>query len=107
MRVVIKLLGKETAMDIELQRFVTNASVQYLSRQKGLPDIRHQRQFENTPGGCEFSLVMEYDPRRGLKGLFDRFLLRFSIVKAIRKTLSNLDNYLAAKAVKLDPANPE
>lgn len=106
-KVVIKLLGRETAMDIVLQRFVTNALVKYVSRQKGLPEIRHQRHFEDAPGGCEFRLVMEYEPRRGLKGLFDRTLLRLSIVKAIRKTLRNLDNNLAGYATSMKPANQE
>lgn len=91
-RNVIKLFGRETAMDIELHKFVANSLVKYISRQEGLPDIRHQRHFVDTPEGCSFRLVMEYEPRSGLKGYFDRTLLRFSIIKAIRKTLCNLDN---------------
>lgn len=89
--VVIHLLNRETGLNIELHSFVKDRLVKYVSRQKGLPEIWHERHFMQTSKGSGFRLIMEYQPRRGLAGLFDRILLRYSIKKAIRKTLNNLD----------------
>ena len=92
--VVIRLLMRETALSIKLHTFEKNALVKYVSHQKGLPVIRHERHFISRPSGSVFRLVMEYKPRSGVKGLFDRLILKRSIEKAVTKTLSNLDALL-------------
>jgi hypothetical protein len=89
--VVIKLLNRERALNMELKEFQKDARVAYISSQQGLPDVRHVRYFEAVPFGCEYRLVVEYEPRSGFTGLFDRFVVKRSVERAIRKTIQNLD----------------
>jgi polyketide cyclase/dehydrase/lipid transport protein len=89
--VVINLLNRERALKMELKEFQKNTRVIYLSRQQGLPDVRHERHFKTAPDGCEYLLVVEYKPRRGLTGLFDRFLVKRSVERAMQKTVQNLE----------------
>jgi hypothetical protein len=74
--VVIKLLNRERALNMELEAFEKDASVTYVSRQRGLPDVRHERHFEAARDGCVYRLIVEYEPRTGFAGLFDRTLVR-------------------------------
>jgi hypothetical protein len=89
--VVIKLLNRERALKMELEAFRKDACVMYLSRQRGLPDVRHERHFEAVGDGCRYRLIVEYEPRRGFAGLFDRMLVRRSVKQAMHKTVENLD----------------
>ena len=89
--VVMKLLNRERALDMELEAFRKNAGVTYVSRQRGLPDVRHERHFEAVPNGCTYRLIIEYEPRRGFAGLGDRTLVRASAERALRKTVQNLE----------------
>jgi hypothetical protein len=89
--VVIKLLNRERALNMELKEFHKDARVTYVSRQRGLPDVRHERDFESVPEGCAYRLVVEYEPRPGLAGLFDRLLVKRSVERAMRRTVKNLD----------------
>ena len=89
--IVIKLLNRERALHMELKEFQPDTRVAYVSHQYGLPDVRHERHFKAVPAGCEYRLVVEYEPRRGLTGLFDRFLVKRSVERAMRKTVQNLD----------------
>jgi hypothetical protein len=89
--VVIKLLHRERALNMELKEFQKDRRVTYISRQQGLPDVRHERHFKAAPAGCEYRLVVEYEPRQGLAGLFDRMLVKRSVEQAMRKTVQNLD----------------
>ena len=89
--VVIKLLNRERALNMELEAVQKDASVTYVSRQRGLPDVRHERHFEATRDGCVYRLIVEYEPRTGFAGLFDRTLVRRSVEQAMRRTMQNLD----------------
>ena len=89
--VVIKLLNRERALNMELEAFRKDACVTYVSRQRGLPDVRHERHFEAARDGCRYRLIVEYEPRRGFAGLFDRMFVRPSVEQALRKTVQNLD----------------
>jgi hypothetical protein len=89
--VVIKLLTCERALNMELKEFHKDARVTYVSRQRGSPDVRHERDFEAVPEGCAYRLVVEYEPRPCLAGLFDRLLVKRSVEKAMRRTVQNLD----------------
>lgn len=89
--IVIKLLNRERALNMELQKFQKDALVTYISRQHGLPDVRHERHFQAAPNGCEYRLVVEYEPRRGVAGLFDRLLVKRSVERAMHKTVQNLE----------------
>ena len=89
--VVIKLLNRERALHMELEAFQKDAYVRYVSRQQGLPDVRHERHFEAARDGCLYRLIVEYEPRTGFAGLFDRTLVRRSVEQAMRRTMQNLD----------------
>lgn len=89
--VVIKLLNRERSLNMELKEFQKGTRVTYVSRQQGLPDARHERHFKAIPTGCEYRLVVEYQPRQGLIGLFDRLLVKGSVERAMRKLVQNLD----------------
>jgi len=90
--VVIRLFGRDVAVNMTLQQFQTDTRVTYVSRQQGLPDARHERHFKAVPGGFEFCPVVAFEPRRGLAGLFDRLLVRRAIAGALRKTIENLES---------------
>jgi hypothetical protein len=96
--IVLKLLNRERALDMTLQEFRKDERVAYVSRQAGLPDVRHERHFKPVPGGFEYRLVVTYDPRPGLAGLFDRLLLKRAIARAMDKTIRNLQQVLGAAA---------
>jgi polyketide cyclase/dehydrase/lipid transport protein len=95
--VVIKLLNRERALNMELESFRKDECVTYVSRQRGLPDVRHERHFEAARDGCRYRLIVEYEPRRGFAGLFDRMLVRSSVERALRKTVENLDRIFKSK----------
>lgn len=95
--VVIKLLYRERALNMELESFRKDAGVTYVSRQRGLPDVRHERHFEAAGEGCRYRLIVEYEPRGGFASLFDRTLLRRSVEQALRKTVQNLDRIFKVK----------
>jgi hypothetical protein len=65
--VVIKLLNRERALNMELKAFQKDACVTYVSRQRGLPDVRHERRFEAARNGCVYRLIVEYEPRTVLR----------------------------------------
>ena len=71
--VVIRLLNRERALNMALEVFEKNAHVMYVSRQPGLPDVRHERHFEAARDGCVYRISVEYQPRTGLTGLERRF----------------------------------
>ena len=89
--IVIKLLNRERALHMTLGEFQENARVTYISRQRGLPDVRHERHFTASPGGCVYHLIVEYAPRPGFAGLFDRLFLKRSVGQAMRRTVHNLE----------------
>jgi uncharacterized protein YndB with AHSA1/START domain len=89
--VVIGLLGREQAMHMELREFVRDERAIYDTRQPGLPDARHERHFRAVGAGCEFRPVVEYEPRQGVAGIFDRLVVKRSVAGVARKTARNLD----------------
>jgi hypothetical protein len=98
--VVIKLLNRERALNMELETFQKDARVTYISRQRGLPDVRHERLFEAARDGCVYRLVVEYEPRAGFAGLFDRLLVRRSVKQAMRRTVRNLDRLFQTRRAR-------
>jgi hypothetical protein len=69
--------------------------VTYTSTQGGLPDARHERHFEADGNGFLYRLVVEYEPRGGISGLVDRFLLPRGIRRAFRATFEALERELS------------
>jgi hypothetical protein len=88
---VIRLLGREVELDMALTDVQPNALVRYRSSQRGLPDALHERYWRATSDGCEYQIVVNYEPRRGLMGLFDRLIVQRSVRKAVGQILKNLD----------------
>lgn len=95
---VLRLLGREREMAMTLGRIEPCRLVEYVSVQGDLPEVRHERHFaDDGRGGLDYRLVVEYAPRGGIHGLFDRLLLRRAVTRAMRKTVSNLDARFSAK----------
>ena len=94
--IVVKLLGREVELRIVLRRLVANELVEYESSQPGLPDAHHERHFTPDGEGFRYRLVVEYEPRAGLRGLYDRFLVRRGVDRALRQTVANLEPKLTA-----------
>jgi uncharacterized protein YndB with AHSA1/START domain len=93
-RVVMRLLGREVELTMTLREFVPNRLVTYESVQSGLPDARHERHFRQVDEGFLYRIVIEYEPRRGVRGLVDRTVVRRGIDRAAGQTLDNLERLL-------------
>jgi hypothetical protein len=89
-RIVIRLLGREVELRMALRTFELNRLVEYESRQSGLPDARHERHFSAADSGFRYRLVVDYEPRSGLRSLYDRLLVRRGIERAMGQTITNL-----------------
>jgi hypothetical protein len=93
-RIVIELLGREVELRMTLRRFEAPSLVEYDSTQDGLPDARHERHFEADGSGFRYRLVVEYEPRPGLKGVYDRVVVRRGVDRALRRTVAGLEHAL-------------
>jgi uncharacterized protein YndB with AHSA1/START domain len=96
-RVVTRLLGREVELHMRLRTFEPNRLVEYESRQRGLPDARHERHFIASHGGFRYRLVVEYEPRSGLRGLYDRVIVRRGIERVLGQTLANLAQHYSLR----------
>lgn len=98
-RIVLRLLGRETEMTMVLARMEPYRLVEYVSEQSGLPEARHERHFaEEGEHGLAYRAAVEYLPRAGLRGLFDRVIFRRAVERAVRTTFANLDARFAERA---------
>lgn len=79
-----------------IEKFEPNRLVTYTSTQPGLPDAYHERHFEPDGDGFVYRLVVEYEPRSGIAGVFDRVLLRRGIRRAFERTFLALEQQLVA-----------
>src|SRR4051794_33790662 len=71
-KVVVRLLGRERTIEMELREYERDQLVVYISRQRRLPLIRHERHFTPaSPTGCEYRVIIEFEERKGLIGLID------------------------------------
>ena len=94
-RLVLRLFGREVELAMTLRAFVPNQLVAYDSVQAGLPRAHHERHFRPVDGGFAYRIVVEYEPRRGPRGLLDRTVVRRGIDRAVRETMLNLERVLA------------
>ena len=90
-RVVTRLLGRERELTMTIRSFEPNRLVTYTSTQPGLPDALHERHFEADGDEFIYRLVVEYEPRGALGGLFDRTLLARAIRRAFERTFVALE----------------
>ena len=93
-RLVTRLFGRERELAMTITAFEPDRLVAYTSTQPGLPDAYHERHFEPDGDGFVYRLVVEYEPRGGIAGLFDRVLLRRGIRRAFERTLVALEQQL-------------
>ncbi|MBA3584257.1 MAG: SRPBCC family protein [Gemmatimonadetes bacterium] len=89
--VVVELLGRQTKLMLKLEEFERDALVRYTSYQRGLPSARHERRFRGTATGFDYTVTVSFEPRTGLRGIFDRLLLARAISRALQKTIDNLE----------------
>ena len=94
--ILVKLLGREVELRMVLRRLVANEVVVYESSQPGLPDAHHERHFSPDGEGFRYRLVVEYEPRAGLRGLYDRFSCGAGWTEPSRQTVANLEPKLNA-----------
>ena len=93
-RLVTRLLGRERLLTMRITAFEPNRLVTYTSTQPGLPDASHERRFDPAGGGFVYGLVVEYEPRSGLAGVFDRVVLPRGIRRAFESTFAALEEQL-------------
>ena len=89
--VVLRMLGREVALDMTLVRIDPYRLIEYTSEQRGLPSVRHWRHFDAVGEQLAYRIELAYDPRPGWRGPFDRLLVRRAIEGAMRETIANLD----------------
>ena len=95
-RLVTRLFGRERLLTMRITAFEPNRIVTYTSTQPGLPDASHERHFEPDGGGFIYRLVVAYEPRGGIAGVFDRFLLARGVRRAFQRTFVALEQELAS-----------
>ena len=96
-RLQMRLAGRVTELHMTLDERSRPALVRYHSTQQGVPDAVHERHFEPAAEGFNYRLVVSFEPRAGLAGLFDRTLVRFAAGRALRRTLDNLAPHFQAR----------
>jgi Polyketide cyclase / dehydrase and lipid transport len=98
--IVLRLLYRERALNMWLEQVRKDEWVTYMSHQRGLPNVRHERYFRSVASGFEYRLVVAFEPRSGLAGLFDRILLKRAVTRALHKTIANLSRVFHASAAR-------
>ena len=89
---VFGFLYSERTLHMELTKMVPNEIVQYVTKQKNLPDAFHTRLFRSVPGGCEYEAIIEYQPRDGFWPKFvDQNLLLRAVKQSLVQTIINLE----------------
>ena len=94
-RLTLRLAGRVTELQMTLTRFEPYELVEYSSVQKGLPRARHERHFADDPDGFAYRIVVEIEPRRGLRRPFDRLVVARAVERTARDTLDNLERRFA------------
>ena len=95
-QLVTRLLGRERLLTMTITTYEPNRLVAYTSTQEGLPDASHERRFEPDGAGFVYELVVEFEPRGGVAGLFDRLMLPRGVRRAFRSTFEALERELTS-----------
>jgi hypothetical protein len=96
-RLVLRVLRRDVTLEMTLRRFERCRLVEYTSVQAGLPDLHHERRFEEAGGQLRYRAAVELEPR----GLYDRIVVRRAIGRALNRTVANLDGAFGRS--KLNP----
>jgi uncharacterized protein YndB with AHSA1/START domain len=105
-RLVTRLFGRERLLTMRITALEPNRLVTYTSTQPGLPDASHERHFEPDGAGFIYRLVVAYEPRGGMAGLFDRFVLARGVRRAFQRTFVALEPELASSQDEAAPPRP-
>jgi hypothetical protein len=93
----LKLAGRPTELEMTLTQIVPYRLVEYTSVQPGLPRAAHERHFADAPGGFGYRIVVDLEPRSGLRRPLDRLLVPRIVARTARQTLDNLERRFAAR----------
>ena len=94
-RLTLRLAGRATELQMTLTRIVPYELVEYSSVQRGLPRARHERHFAEDPNGFAYRIVVEIEPRGGVRRPFDRLVVPRVVASTARQTLDNLEQRFA------------
>jgi Polyketide cyclase / dehydrase and lipid transport len=94
-RLATRLLARERILTMTLRKFEQNRLVTYDTTQPGLPDAYHERHFQADGDGFVYRLVVEFEPRAGIAGWFDRIALTRGIRRAFKETFGALARELS------------
>jgi hypothetical protein len=98
----VRLLGREVTLEMTLARIDPYRVIEYTSQQRGLPSVRHRRHFDAADGQLAYRIEVEYEPRSGWRGPFDRLFVRRAIERAMRETITNLDRCLRRRGAVVE-----
>ena len=97
-RVLMRLAGRPAELAMTLDQVRPNELVVYHTEARGvLPAARHERHFRDRNGRLEYELVVEYEPRGGLRGIADRLLVPRASRRAMVDTVENLERIFAER----------
>ena len=97
-RLALRMLRREVELEMELVRIEPYRLVEYVSEQRGLPAARHWRHFDPDGEQLAYRIVVEYRPRAGWRGPFDRLVVRRAVERTLRETIANLERQFRARA---------
>jgi len=106
-RVTLGLLGRPTELAMTLSRVIPYRLIEYTSEQRGLPAATHERHFAGDSSGFCYRFVVEFEPRTGKLGPFDRVVVPRAVERAARQTVDNLERRFAElSAREASPGEP-
>ena len=94
-RLTLRLARRATELQMTLTRVEPYELVEYSSVQRGLPRARHERHFADDPDGFAYRIVIEIQPRGGLRRPFDRWFVPRVAERTAVQTLDNLERRFA------------
>ena len=101
-RLTLKLLGRPTELEMTLQRVVPYQLIEYTSVQRGLPTARHERHFVEDHASFGYRIVVEFEPRTGLRRPFDRVVVARAVERVAGRTVRNLEQRFAELSARDD-----
>jgi hypothetical protein len=95
--VVVSVRGRPVEMRMELEDFSPYEHVIYRSVQDGLPEFHHERHWRDRDAGFDYTLVIEFEPRRGVAGLIDRLFVSRTVRGSLEETMDNLERIFSER----------
>jgi hypothetical protein len=76
--------------------------IEYTSVQRGLPTARHERHFVEDHASFGYRIVVEFEPRTGLRRPFDRVVVARAVERVAGRTVRNLEQRFAELSARDD-----